>query len=129
MTSPYITQATLQEHLTPLLTALKYERQVRKTLETQINHLTNDVADLSALVAQLRKQAAHTSQATIPGPRSPRGSPVKGFGPERSRFSGYDSTDEDTDLEGQMRGTKETWTTPREEHSLQWGTRVEAGMF
>ena len=123
--SPYITQQTLQEHLTPLHNALRYERQIRKTLESQVASLSRDVADLSALVAQMRKQAAYASQATIhASPGSPRrGSPVKGFpglgvngaGGERSRFSGYDSTDEDTDVERPMRSPGENWMTPREE--------------
>ena len=125
---PYITQQTLQEHLTPLYNALRYERQIRKALETQVTSLSRDVADLSALVAQMRKQAAYASQATIhASPGSPRRvSPTKGFvngsGGERSRFSGYDSTDEDTDVERPMRSPQETWTTPREE-------QFQFGMF
>jgi hypothetical protein len=124
-----MTQAALQEAITPLYNALRYERQIRKALETQVSHLSKDVIELSSLVAQLRKQAAYTSQATLSGPRSPRGSPVKGFGAERSRFSGYDSTDDDTDLDAPLRSPQETWTTPREEHSAHWGSRAEAGMF
>jgi hypothetical protein len=133
--SQYITQATLQEHITPLFNALRYERQIRKALETQVSQLQNDVLDLSAMVAQMRKQSATYANPVTNG-SSPRGSSVKGFGShynangERSRFSGYDSSDDEmATRDAPLKSPQEQWTTPREEHSQQWGSTVEGDMF
>ncbi|KIW03507.1 uncharacterized protein PV09_05273 [Verruconis gallopava] len=122
----YVTQNALQEHFVPLYNALRYERQIRKALETQVAQLRNDVIDLSAMVAQLRKQSAYMQT----NGSSPGGSSVKAFGfdvNERSRFSGYDSSDAEGDAP--RLSPQEQWTTPREEQSRQWGSTVEGDMF
>lgn len=117
LTATFVTQSQLRETLAPLHLALRHERLTRKALEARVESLTRDLAEMSALVAKLRKEAARDT--IYAGPRSPRGSPVKGT--ERSRFSGYDSTDEmDTDDET-GHGMMEAWKTPMEERNEGWG--------
>jgi hypothetical protein len=94
----------LHQHLAPLYHALRYERTVRKALEDQVLQLRQDVLELNAIVSQLRG-------ATIPTPSPDRVMAGSSVSAEKSRFSGYDSDDDD----GKGFINTEKWATPKEE--------------
>ena len=45
---------TLYNHLAPLYSALRYERLQRKGLETKMQHMVQQISDLSSMMAQMR---------------------------------------------------------------------------
>lgn len=107
----------IYDHLAPLYNALRYERSVRKGLETQVLQLRRDVLELGKVVTQLRGIDGYPT----PSPDTTlRG---EGHSTERSRFSGYDSDDEG-------KGMGEKWTTPREETPQRpWTQSSDGEMF
>lgn len=109
----------IHDQLVPLYNALRYERLVRKGLETQIQQLRRDVFELGKVVTQLR---GNTGLPT-PSPDDTLRDEVQQRN-ERNRFSGYDSDDEG-------KGMAEKWATPREETvPTPWGrTSPEGEMF
>jgi hypothetical protein len=104
---------TIYDHLAPLYNALRYERSVRKNLETQVLQLRKEVKDLNSVVNQLRG-ASFTP------------SPDTNAMMEKSRFSGYDSDEEN---KAAALDSSEKYTTPKEESAPgSWGTK-EGHMF
>lgn len=109
----------LYDQLAPLYNALRYERSVRKGLETQVQQLQRDVFELGKVVAQLRGIEGYPT----PSPDVAMEDAAHQRS-ERNRFSGYDSDDE----EG--KGMAEKWATPRDETVVRpWGASSEGEMF
>lgn len=109
----------IYDHLAPLYNALRYERSVRKGLETQVLQLRRDVLELGKVVTQLRGTEGY------PTPSPDQTLEEESHHAERSRFSGYDSDDEG-------KGMAEKWATPREETAPRpWGQTAasEGEMF
>jgi hypothetical protein len=108
----------IYDHLAPLYNALRYERSVRKGLETQVLQLRRDVLELGKVVTQLRDTEGY------PTPSPDQTLREEGHQNERSRFSGYDSDDEG-------KGMAEKWATPSEETAPRpWGqVSSEGEMF
>ncbi|KAF2432700.1 hypothetical protein EJ08DRAFT_108905 [Tothia fuscella] len=105
------------DHLAPLYNALRYERGVRKALESQVLQLRKDVVELTKVVN-------HLSGASF----TP--SPDTNVTREKSRFSGYDSDDENSkSAAGNGMVNPERWATPKEEIAPRpWG-RSDGHMF
>ncbi|QDS75939.1 hypothetical protein FKW77_003150 [Venturia effusa] len=109
----------LYDQLAPLYNALRYERTIRKELETQVQQLRREVFELSKSVARLRGDEGlptPSPEATLPNEIQQRN--------EGNKFSGDDSDDEG-------KAHAEKWATPREEKSPRpWGrTSPDGEMF
>lgn len=105
----------IHDHLAPLYNALRYERSVRKGLETQVLQLRRDVLELGKVVTQIRGIASN------PLPVLDQTLRDKIKRSERSRFSGYDSDDE-------RKGLAEKWANSREELvPAPWGQTSSRG--
>ncbi|TID18536.1 hypothetical protein E2P81_ATG06451 [Venturia nashicola] len=110
----------IYDQLAPLYQALRYERSVRKGLETQVEQLRRDVFELGKVITQLRGNAGYPT----PSPDVTLHHEVLQRS-ERNRFSGYDSDDD----EGKELAEK--WACPREETvARSWGrVSPEGEMF
>ncbi|KAK3080448.1 hypothetical protein LTS18_001257, partial [Coniosporium uncinatum] len=126
--------SNIHEHLAPLYEALHYERNIRKTLESQIGHLQHQVYELSTIIHHLSSNAGLNAYPT-PSPDQPmarastetekdfdarrRAELEEGAKSATSRFSALDTPDdsdvgEDCESEADTVSAGEVYRTPME---------------
>lgn len=121
---PSLPSPNIYTHLAPLYSALRYERNQRKTIEARIAQLSQQVSDLMAVTTDMQSTGNPRSTETLTRP-------------ETSRFSGYDDSADEAEVREErmeMVTPMEEWPTPTQDwsadaqHAHGHGGSDEAGL-